>query len=318
MKKSDFKVGDYFNKTIKETNGNETWDNQNRFKTFLLTGIVGESWQYVELWYEYSKGDYPFLGTTTTWNVPEDLDNENFVIEKINDPETEGFKDKKKFLPELIRKRIKSLKENYDTYTKAIGINVIRQENVEDIISYIEKLEEITMQLRRNGYKGIDYAISNYIDFCTFKLPLLSFNHGNKFLTGTVQGFYYKSQEFAIEVDGQEHLVNMKDILPNRELYPIDFAYVKPWSSVFGKCEIESLAKRILRYTESWSKPITWEEYYETMTDGDKAVDYLVKRDFDLVMPYLKSPETCAEFSTSWKEIVDKHLKNHNNEFSRI
>lgn len=89
------------------------------------------------------------------------------------------------------------------------------------------------------------------------------------------------------------------------KLKPSDFAAKMPYSSVFGKAECEFLAKRILHHTESFNKPLTWEEYYETMTQADKNVAHAVKRDFDRVSPYLVSAHNCAMFSPTWKEIYE-------------
>lgn len=88
-------------------------------------------------------------------------------------------------------------------------------------------------------------------------------------------------------------------------MQPSDFAKKFPFSSVFGKSECEHLACRILNFTESWEKPLTWEQYYETMTQADKNVAGVVKRDFERVMPYLASAEKCATFSHVWRKLYE-------------
>jgi len=110
---------------------------------------------------------------------------------------------------------------------------------------------------------------------------------------------------FEVFEDGEYWTVPFAKAVKNDNLYPIDFAYERPWSCVFGKSEIESLACRVMYFTKSWDAPITWPEYYETMTAADKMVSYKVEQDFNLIAPYLVSPEKCAEFAKSWAKIVD-------------
>jgi len=88
--RTEVKVGDYFNMTHSEK-GNEVWDEQNRFETCQLIAIrPNGSWVYRPLWYEYSEADYPFTGSEITWSIP---DSNSVLIERISDPEVEGFKD---------------------------------------------------------------------------------------------------------------------------------------------------------------------------------------------------------------------------------
>jgi hypothetical protein len=92
----EIKVGDYFNLTRLDTNESDTWNNQNRFETCQLKRVnENGAWEYVEYWDEYSSGDYPFLSSQITWDVFSKFPMEKTLIEKISDPETEGFKEKK-------------------------------------------------------------------------------------------------------------------------------------------------------------------------------------------------------------------------------
>lgn len=97
--------------------------------------------------------------------------------------------------------------------------------------------------------------------------------------------------------------------MSKKELTPKVFSEVHPFASVMKNAECEWLAQRILEFTNSWEKPLTWEEYYETMSEEDKQVEQMVKNDFYRIKDYLKSPETCAEFSPAWEKIVYKTRK---------
>lgn len=44
------------------------------------------------------------------------------------------------------------------------------------------------------------------------------------------------------------------------------------------------------------------------MSQADKNVSHSVKRDFERVLPYLKSPEMCAEFSKSWAALLESKV----------
>ncbi len=94
--------------------------------------------------------------------------------------------------------------------------------------------------------------------------------------------------------------------MENDKLYPVDFAVTHPFGSVFRNMECEGLACRILHHMTDWNHIPTWEEYYETLHVRDKGVSWSVQRDFDKVLPYLSSPEKCAEFAPAWKELLDK------------
>jgi hypothetical protein len=85
------------------------------------------------------------------------------------------------------------------------------------------------------------------------------------------------------------------------KLTPKNFAKIFPYGSVLSNTECEMLAVRILRYSQSWDNLITWEEYKKILSPNDITFINVIKRDFERVIPYLKSPEKAATFSPEWK-----------------
>jgi len=112
-----------------------------------------------------------------------------------------------------------------------------------------------------------------------------------------------------VQYNGQPKTFNRVGVINFRiyRMQPKDFSKKVPLSSVFQRAECENLACRILHFTETWEKPLTWEEYYETMTQADKNVASAVKRDFERVMPYLASAEKCATFSPAWRKLFESN-----------
>ena len=303
--RQQIKPGDFFNITEKP-NGNETWDNQNRFETCQLKEIkpTGE-WAFVEYWYEYSTGDYPFLSSTITWNVYNTPAME-CLFERIEDPETQGFKDKKRFLPELIAKRIEKLKKEHNSISRRIILSAIAKKQVgEDMADYMTKLNEVSERLALNFYKQDNDYIDALMSGETY--PFVSVIKNGKVETGTVSRLFPDSGEIELNVCDDYHVFSLSEIVPNPKLWPIDFAIVHPFSSVFQNCECESLAARILYFTDDWDKPLAWEQYYETMTVADKGYSSAIKKDFDRLQPFLKNPDTCATFSGAWLSVVNMH-----------
>ncbi len=311
--------GDFFNIT-RPTNGNEVWDGQNRFQTCQLKEIRNGLWVYKELWYEYSSGDYPFLSSEITGNIY----NENALkclFEKIQDPEKQGFKSTKLFLPALIERRIKKLKNQYNNISRLIILDVISEKDVTDRANkMILDLMEVSAKLKTNGDNDANYQYDGYVDALLgdYKSPFVSvpkkgpgWNFMGHFIgqaTGSISRVFIASKEIELNIQGtlyglDYYVFPIECIVPNEKLYPIDFALVHPYSSVFQNCECESLAARILYFTQSWDSPLTWERYYETMTQSDKNASESVKRDFDRVAPYLKNPDTCALFSGAWASV---------------
>lgn len=297
--RNEIKPGDFFNLT-REAGENEVWNNQNRFDTCQLKAITAKGeWEFVEYWDQYSKGDYPFLSNTIYWN-PCDPSNEyaqKCLIEKITDPEVDGFKDKKAYLPGKIKSMKNELYRKYHEACLRIVISTIKTKKLDD-----SSLEPMRRKLKEYGVilpSGI-FAWDGKTGMYTNKVPFITaVIDGKKWC---VKPYYILPDKKVFVCEGVE--IPFDIVTPNDELYPIDFALEYPWSSVFQKAEYESLAARILYFTESWDKPLTWEEYYETMTLNDKSVSYAVKRDFDRVAPFLKSPETCAAFSKSWAALM--------------
>ena len=261
-------------------------------------------WVFHEYWYEYSSGDYPFLSSEITWNVynPSAME---CLFEKIDDPETQGFKDKKRFLPELLAKRIEKLKKQHNGISRRIILSAISEKQIdENIIDYMSELNNISEKLALNFYK----QENEYVDALMSgdKYPFVSVIKNGNIETGIVSRLFPESSEIELNVCNDYHVFKLSDILPNDKLYPIDFAMVHPYSSVFQNSECESLAARILYFTDDWDKPLTWEQYYETMTWQDKNVSSAVKKDFDRLQTYLKSPDTCACFSDAWASVRNR------------
>lgn len=310
--RQQIKPGDFFNIT-REASGNEVWDNQNRFSTCVLDKVLesGE-WQYRECWYEYSSGDYPFFSSPITWNVFNSYAMQ-CTFEKIEDPETQGFKDKKQFLPQLLAKRIAKLKKEYNDVSRRIILDVIANKDLtEYAIESMGVLERIAGKLKTNGDDDEYYQYHGTIDAEVggHRFPLVSFSKKGTHLWGMISGpaigtvgrVFLHSKEIEVETEGWPFLLPFSGILPNDRLYPIDFAMVHPYSSVFQNCECESLAARILYFTDDWGEPLTWEQYYETMTVADKGYSSAIKKDFDRLQPFLKNPDTCATFSGAWAQ----------------
>jgi hypothetical protein len=312
--RTEVKVGDYFNMTHSEK-GNEVWDEQNRFETCQLIAIrPNGSWVYRSLWYEYSESDYPFTGGEITWSIP---GNESVLIERISDPEVEGFKDKMKFLPEKIQKKIKALQREYDSICKRLIIATLKTKSIsEDFGEYLLELDELTQRLQAHGSYNSSYEYFGFIDALrnNWVFPRVTVEFDGEKMLAEVSRIIPQNSSIEVSVSGDFYEYPLCAILPNEDLYPVDFAYERPWSCVFGKSECESLATRILVFTESWDKPLTWEDYYKTLSQEDIQVAYLVERDFNRVAPYLVSPEECANFSPTWRELYDNHLKNKANE----
>jgi hypothetical protein len=113
---------------------------------------------------------------------------------------------------------------------------------------------------------------------------------------------------FIVECDAKSkdlwEKVPFDKVLPNDQLYPIDFGWQYPWDSVMRKSELESLAQRIMYFTDSWEKPLQWKEYEKTLSKDDINYKSEIKRDFDRLQPYLKSLDTLALFSEKWRELV--------------
>jgi hypothetical protein len=87
---------------------------------------------------------------------------------------------------------------------------------------------------------------------------------------------------------------------------PSDFT-TKPWSSVFRKCEAETIAANImviLKRTGNQWRELPYAEYeFERRKDGgftDSEMAY-----FDQVRPYTVSAEKAAMFSPTWKNIFE-------------
>lgn len=301
--RKEIKVGDYFNETILKTNGNETWDNQNRFNTCKLIGIdKNGDWMYQSLWYEYTNEQYPFYSSITYWNVFSEYALESCIIEKITDPEVEGFKDKKLYLSELIEKKIKDLKKKYYNISQSIAIYVIKNKVKNDYVSdLIDDLIKVCSFL--NSY-DVHYYYRGFIDVLEINepFPKLTGIKDDITIVGNVSKIYLNDLLFELVDNKGFYLISFDSIIPNDKLYPIDFAYIKPWSCIFMKSECESLAQRILYFTESWDNPLTWEEYLETLSSKEWISD--VKKDFERVSPYLVSPEKCGEFSKTWANML--------------
>lgn len=285
-------IGDYFIIT-KPSSDNEVWNEVNRFETCQLVGIEDNGrWVFKEMFYEYAKGDYPFWSDSFYWDVFRFA--QDCLIQRIDDPETEGFKQRKPFLQDKIQNRIRELQKEYRSVASYVAYNAIKQGK---LIDYIDRLDKIVGSLAIHGVE----ASSDVIPLGDVTLPYVSTMVDGHKLTGSILTMYRGS--FDINTWAGVFNVKFGDLIPNDELYPIDFSWCHPYSSVMQSCEAESLACRILLFTSSWDNLPTWEEYYNTMTSADKQVSQRVKADFDYVINYLSSPEKCAEFSPAWAEL---------------
>lgn len=78
---------------------------------------------------------------------------------------------------------------------------------------------------------------------------------------------------------------------------------IRPWSSVFGKSENETIAlniMRILKRTGNEFRELTWEEYKEERIKDGNFTEF-EKKYFDENIPYCKSADTAKLFSPTWK-----------------
>lgn len=292
----EVKVGDYFN-IVKEPSGkSEIWDNQNRFSTCKLVRVEPNGrWVYKELWYEYAKNDYPFLSSETFWNV---MEVPNILVYKIQDPEKEGFKHTKAYLPELIEKRIEALKEKINKVDyRIVRALVVDKKDAEVSESLEERLNLV------NSLKQYDIEASANTIIVDFKVPFVSFMCDGKKITGTIKALDTTSYTFNLESNRNRYPVKLSDLLGNDDLFPIDFAVEYPWDSILRKSEDESAVCFILYNTESWDKPLTYEEYKKA--GGGRSRD-----DFEYVAKLIDTPEKCAKFSKSWLEIYTKNKAN--------
>jgi hypothetical protein len=150
-----------------------------------------------------------------------------------------------------------------------------------------------------------DEAVSINVLEVGKKFPFLSGIFEDSIVAGKIARVFLSEKIFEVYNETGVYKIPFGSIVKNEKLHPIDFAFVRPYNSIFQNSECESLAARILHFTESWENPLTWEAYYETMTQRDKNVSSAVKRDFDRVMPYVQSPVSCALFSENWAWVLE-------------
>lgn len=304
------KDGDYFNLT-KPEGKNETWNNQNRFATYqkVCTRVQGD-WELKELFYEYAHGEYPFT-STSYWNLPLFVENNDCIVEKITDPFKEGCADKKAFLKakveECISKHLKSWNNLCETAIQS-QVKGDSKRVEELLVSLGNVLDDIrAYAVFKDKRKGLlEYKLSNLANNGR-TTPITFLKDGQKVLR-SILSMNPVERYFIVECEANNsnlwEKVPFDKVLPNEQLYPVDFGWVYPWDSVMRRSELESLARRIMYFTESWDKPLTWEEYAKTLTKADSNHKQEIKRDFERLKPYLESPKTCALFSKSWSEMV--------------
>lgn len=291
------RIGDYFNITRPLSNS-ITWNEVNRFDTYQLIDIDDTGrWEVKKLFYEYSKGDYPFFSDTSYWDVLKYA--QDCLVERINDPETEGFKDKKPYIQNKIESRVKELKDKYKSVAKYVAYQTILNKHLHEDIT---RLVKIANALNIYGITLDTTAID--VDY---DLPYVStYINGNKVM-GVVETMYFDS--FDVDTNIGKFNIKFKDLVSNDILFPIDFALCFPYLSVAGTNEAESLACDILLQMKTWSSLPTYDQYYKTISTKDRIVSSMIERDFYNVIEYLSSPEKCATFSKKWAEIFEKHNK---------
>lgn len=283
--------GQFFNRTEKST-GKKT--------TLVFDGEKNGLWEVRELFSPTSEGDYPFYSQTYYLITTSDYWKENIIIEEIDNYHNEASYHRD-IIAKKIAKRVSVLREELVIHAMYYVAKTLKMNTAQPKLR-IEAIKEIIIS--KNSFLLSNYGLEIPLDNIPLKrMPKVSFMNGKQKICWDIVSLNLLEDCLYVAADDKNvptFKVSFKDIVENDELYPIDFGMIQPFSSVFRNSECESLAKRVLYHTSSWDKPLTWEQYYETLSSADKSVAHKIKADFERIQPYIASPEACAKFSQSW------------------
>lgn len=322
------KPRDFFN-IAQRPSGNKVWNEQNRWETRQVVAFVDRGWpRGVELfsktlWYEFDMtNEYPFYSSAGSVGIEYMAENAE-IIEKIDDPETQGVKHRKPYVAEKIKQSIRDAVSGIQMMGRQAAVMIKKrqgqtsQEALACYGMYMRIVKKLWTYDREYGkarqvvpmvgeYKHLVRSFED-APYEKMQVPYVSFRHDGQEITMSPAAVdMSKWKLIFVMPDGSQKEISVNEVRPNSHLLPIDFGFDHPWESQAKVYEAEDFARRVVMQMGG-----DWGALEQAMKIVNEQYGFYGR--FDHVADYLGSAEACARFSKTWNEIKN----NFDNERSR-